>query len=140
MRGWSKSLKFLGIPLAVAAWSCVDQTSGPRDVGTASFGRGGNGNGAPSGAHYNLNIIGVPKDKTASMDDNNGHRIFVQLYGGESASSLDGKLFREISRKNKIFLQPAPAGESFNVLDANATDANGAQFQLPADVSATWHV
>ncbi len=28
----------------------------------------GTGNGAPSGAHYNLNIIGVPKNKTATMD------------------------------------------------------------------------
>ena len=25
------------------------------------------GNGAPSGTHYNLNIIGVPKDKTADL-------------------------------------------------------------------------
>jgi hypothetical protein len=70
----------------------------------------------------------------------NGRRIFVQLNGGENASSLDGKLFRDISRINKIFLQPAPAGESFNVLDANATDANGAAFQLPADVSSSWTV
>ena len=73
------------------------------------------GNGAPSGAHYNLNIIGVPKDKTASMTTGDGHRIFVQLWGGEDAVSLQ-------------------------VLDANATDANGALFQLPADVSATWTV
>src|SRR2546422_3994253 len=28
------------------------------------------GNGAPSGSHYNLNIIGVPKDKTAPMTNN----------------------------------------------------------------------
>ena len=41
------------------------------------------GNGAPSGSHYNLNIIGVSHDKTAAMDDNNGHRIFVQLWGGQ---------------------------------------------------------
>jgi hypothetical protein len=35
---------------------------------------------------------------------------------------------------------PAPAGESFSVLDANATDSNGALFQLPADVSTSWTV
>ena len=70
------------------------------------------GNGAPSGAHYNLNIIGVPKDKTATMDDNNGHRIFVKLEGN-----------------SKIFLRE---GEEFNVLDANGTDGNGARFELPA--------
>ena len=98
------------------------------------------GNGAPSGSHYNLNIIGVPKDKTAPMTGNDGHRIFVQLNGGEAAASLNGKLASQLIKTNKIFLQPAPAGESFLVLDANATDANGALFQLPADVSTTWTV
>ncbi len=72
---------------------------------------GETGNGAPSGPHYNLNIIGVPKDKTASMDDNSGHRIFVSLF-----------------RKTKIGLAE---GESFAVLDANGTDGDGAKFQLP---------
>ena len=68
------------------------------------------GNGAPSGPHYNLNIIGVPKDKTADMTGNKGHRIFVPENGGA-----------------KIWLSP---GE-FQVLDANGTDSNGAAFQLP---------
>ncbi len=70
----------------------------------------GTGNGAPSGAHYNLNIIGVPKDKNPSMD-NNGHRIFVPLEG-----------------KTNIWLKEGP---DFGVLDANGTDSNGASFQLP---------
>jgi hypothetical protein len=98
------------------------------------------GNGAPSGSHFNLNIIGVPKDKTAAMTGNDGRRIFVQLNGGEDAASLNGKLANQLTKINKISLQPAPAGESFQVLDANATDANGALFQLPADVSTTWTV
>lgn len=98
------------------------------------------GNGAPSGSHYNLNIIGVPKDKTATMTGNDGHRIFVQLNGGDAASSLNGKTLSEISKVNKIFLKPAPVGESFAVLDANATDSNGALFQLPADVATTYTV
>lgn len=98
------------------------------------------GNGAPSGTHFNLNIIGVPKDKTADMNNNDGHRIFVQLNGGEDATSLDGKLFSSLTKVNKIFLAPAPAGQSFQVLDANATNADGATFQLPADVSTTWTV
>lgn len=71
----------------------------------------GTGNGAPSGPHYNLNIIGVPKDKTAPMDSNNGGRIFVPLYG-----------------KTTIGLREGP---TYQVLDANGTDANGAAFQLP---------
>ena len=98
------------------------------------------GNGAPNGTHYNLNIIGVPKDKTADMNNNDGHRIFVQLTGGDAAGTLNGKLFNEITKVNKIFLTPAPVGESFQVLDANATDTTGAVFQLPPDVSTTWTV
>lgn len=67
------------------------------------------GNGAPSGSHYNLNIIGVPKNKKADMSSNQGHRIFVPL-----------------DRKSKILL-----GEGdFQVLDANGTDGE-AKFQLP---------
>jgi hypothetical protein len=69
------------------------------------------GNGAPSGAHYNLNIIGVPKGKSATMDDNSGHRIFVNL-----------------DRRSKVMLRE---GEEFRVVDANGTDGNGAKFELP---------
>lgn len=69
------------------------------------------GNGAPNGQHFNLNLIGVSKEKSASMDNNNGHRIFVKLWG-----------------KTKIMLAE---GEDFQVLDANGTDGNGAAFELP---------
>ncbi|HEX4924469.1 MAG TPA: hypothetical protein VFV50_10300, partial [Bdellovibrionales bacterium] len=68
-------------------------------------------NGAPSGAHYNLNIIGVPKGKTADMTGSQGHTIFVP----DSGSS-------------KINLKE---GSNFEVLDRNGTDGNGASFQLP---------
>ena len=99
------------------------------------------GNGAPSGTHYNLNIIGVPKDKTAAMNDNNGHRIFVQLFGGQPVVDISGKDFATLSKVNKIMLTPDTAiPGTFNVLDANATDSNGALFQLPLDVSAKWTV
>src|SRR5919109_3427529 len=67
-------------------------------------------NGAPTGAHYNLNIIGVPKYKTADMTGDNGHRIFVPLWGSP-----------------KIMLTEGP---DFLVLDANGTDGE-ASFQLP---------
>ena len=67
------------------------------------------GNGSPSGAHYNLNIIGVPKGKTADMTGDNGHRIFVSLTG-----------------KTNILLSQG----DFQVLDANGTDGS-ASFQLP---------
>ncbi len=67
------------------------------------------GSGAPSGSHYNLNIIGVPKDKTADMTGSKGHRIFVPLVGGCQIRLLEGV---------------------FEVLDANCTDGQS-QFQLP---------
>lgn len=67
-------------------------------------------NGAPNGAHFNLNIIGVPKAKSASLSGSNGHVIFVSLEG-----------------KSKILLAE---GADFQVLDANGTDGS-AKFQLP---------
>lgn len=67
------------------------------------------GNGAPSGAHYNLNIIGVPKGKTADMTGSNGHRIFVPLFGNCKINLSIG---------------------DFQVLDGNCTDGPSA-FQLP---------
>jgi len=68
------------------------------------------GNGTPSGAHYNLNIIGVPKNKSADMTNDNGHRIFVSLW-----------------TNTKILLYE---GEDYQVLDANGTNGSAA-FQLP---------
>ena len=68
------------------------------------------GNGAPSGSHYNLNLIGVPKNKSASLSGGDGHRIFVPLAGS-----------------TKIMLSEG----DFQVLDANGTDGQAA-FQLPS--------
>lgn len=84
------------------------------------------------GHDYQLNIIGVPKDKTADMDNNNGRRIFVRLNGGETVTNpggkwKEGKSWDDLDKINKILLQPG----DFQVLDANATDDDGALFQLP---------
>jgi hypothetical protein len=76
------------------------------------------GNGAPNGAHYNLNIIGVPKGKTADMTGNNGHRIFVPL-------GKDG-----VTAGTKIYLIESEEPDEFAVLDANGTDGR-AEFMLP---------
>ncbi len=77
------------------------------------------GNSAPTGSHYNLNIIGVPKAKTADMTNDNGHRIFVNL-GSKTADPVN----------TKILLSQSTDG-TFRVLDANGTDGK-ASFQLPA--------
>jgi hypothetical protein len=85
---------------------------------TLGFATGGHaGNGAPNGPHYNLNIIGVPKEKTALMKDDGltgqyGRAIFVKEDG-----------------TSKIMLSQ---GTDFQVLDKNGTDPDGAAFQLPA--------
>src|SRR6478672_10536975 len=69
--------------------ACSESTSPePTQVIRPSFGAGTTGNGAPSGAHYTLNIIGVPKDKSPDFSGGNGHRIFVDLgKTGEAANT-----------------------------------------------------
>src|SRR5713101_1349738 len=44
-----------------------------------------NGNGAPNGAHYNLNIIGVEDPKNDPMTGSDRHTIFVALGSRKSA-------------------------------------------------------
>src|SRR5215831_14480046 len=68
------------------------------------------GNGAPSGSHYNLNIICVPKGKTADMTGTQGHTIFVSCEGTSKINLIEGA--------------------DFEVLDRNGTDGS-ASFQLP---------
>jgi hypothetical protein len=68
------------------------------------------GNGAPSGSHYNLNIIGVENPKTADMDGSNRHVIFVPLRGNCQINLAEG---------------------AYNVADGNCFDGDGAQFYLP---------
>ncbi len=69
---------------------------------------GGNGNGAPSGPHYNLNLIGLAKGGSASAESN-GHVVFVPLWGN-----------------CKIELQMG----DYKVVDPNCLEGN-ARFQLP---------
>lgn len=87
----------------------VSTTGAAASVSSGTEGGPSGKTGAPSGAHYTLNLIGVPKGKTASMTGNLGHRIFVPLNG-----------------KTKLLLSEG----DFQVLDANATDGSGS-FQLP---------
>jgi hypothetical protein len=102
----------LGALLGVAALSVAviacgeDTTTSPQMDVTPAF---GNGNGAPTGAHFNLNLIGVPKNKTADMTGDNGRRIFVPLHGNTKILLYEG---------------------DFAVGDANGTDGT-ASFYLP---------
>jgi len=62
----------------------------------------GNGNNAPTGKHYNLNIIGVPNQKNTNFDGGNGSRIFI-LRTGTTSFYVNG-------------------GNSYQVLDHDGTD------------------
>src|SRR5213594_178150 len=76
------------------------------------------GNNAPSGPHYNLNIIGVSHDKSANPNWASGNVIFVDLGS------------RDAGVTTKILLSQAAAGV-FEVIDKNGTDGE-ASFALPA--------
>ena len=134
--------------------ACAETPSAPgtpvRNPGVASRTLG---NGFPSGGQdYQLNIIGVPKDKTANMDNNDGHRIFVQLYSDNVVTSPGGKNDQLAkggnNDQNHIYLCNSTNGENdvvdprcdtwrlanpdqFGVIDANATDGDGAIFGIP---------
>ena len=99
------SVSRMGLCAALATLA-IGATTAPALAGNSQT-----GNGAPSGAHYTLNIIGVSQDKTADMDGNNGSRIFVPLWGNARIGLSEG---------------------DFGVLDANGTDSDGAAFQLPS--------
>jgi|GEM_PF-4529027 len=77
----------------------------------AAAGQTETGNGCPSGAHYNLNLIGMAHaknvDPNAVADD--GHRIFVQLGSKDSAATTKISLVQ---------------GEDFAVLDYDGTDGS----------------
>jgi hypothetical protein len=87
------------------------------------------GNGAPSGGHYNLNIIGVENPKNSTLTGSDRHTIFVALGSKGTTNS-------------KIYLTPG----AFQVCDGNAFDAaydcsgaqvqsQGAVFQLPCNTN-----
>ena len=78
---------------------------------TSAAGYAQKGNGAPNGQHYSLNIIGVANPKNADMTGSQGHTIFVPLVG-----------------KTNIWLTES---STFQVLDRNGTDQDGARFALP---------
>ena len=83
-----------------------------------------NGNGAPSGSHYSLNIVGVPHAKNSNPDWASGHVIFVNLGT------------KNVTVTTKILLSQSAEAGVFDVLDKNGTDGE-ASFSLPAPGSYT---
>lgn len=105
-------------------------------VATPALAQQATGNGAISGGHYNLNIIGVEKGKTVEMTNSNRHTIFVRL----------GTKALEDAVTTRIYLTPGP---EFKVCDGNGFDAatdclgndvsrdaiGGAVFMLPCNTN-----
>lgn len=110
-----RKLLVLGLVLLVAAAFTVPAVSAVKPTDDD-----GNyvGNFAPSGPHYNLNLIGVKEDKWSETGDEltngNGHVIFVKMGKNERVTT-------------KIYLKE---GDDFAVLDRDGTDGS-AYFQLP---------
>ncbi len=150
MRGYKVLAIGLSAVVALTFAACDDKPTEPEQQ--AQFKPDKLGNGYPATQFdYKLNIIGVPRDKTADMDNNNGRRIFVQLFGGGEVTD-PGRKNNQLKGKdeNKIYLCNSTNGENdynkdercndwntsnpdrdFGVIDANATDSNGALFALP---------
>ena len=85
----------------------------------------GQGNGAPAGPHYNLNIIGVENPKKSTMTGSNRHTIFMPLYTqGKGVKSVTydpvtGERIAGMEIEGQIWLVP---GEDFRVCDGNGFD------------------
>jgi hypothetical protein len=110
--------------LALAALAGCSDNDAISPGESPSLGVSETGSGAPSGAHYTLNIIGVEKGKSVNMDQAAGHVIFVAL-GSKTGEAVT----------SKIYLKESTDG-SFGVLDKNGTDGR-AEFLLPAPEGGT---
>jgi hypothetical protein len=141
------------VAATIFAVACSDSPAAPTKARSLAGPSRTLGNGFPQGGQdYRLNIIGVPKDKTADMDSNNGRRIFVQLESDNVVTSPGGKN-NQLAKgggndQNHIYLCNSTNGENdvndprcdawratnagqFGVIDANATDGDGAIFGIP---------
>ena len=149
MRGFKALAAVLVTILAFTLVSC----DGQNPLAEAGSTLSAKGNNFPDGSHdYNLHIIGVPQDKSADMDNNNGRRIFVRLDsdGGNTVTDPGGKN-NHLAKgggddQNHIFLCNSTNDEGdstdqrcadygnpddWGVIDANATDGDGALLAVP---------
>src|SRR5947207_16019333 len=110
MKSQTRAIGALSIALLLGLAGCASQVSSDesatQDENAAAL-KSVTGNGGPSGAHYELEIIGMSNPKSATITS--GNRIFVPMYGSCRINLSEG---------------------SFDVLDGNCTDGTSA-FQLP---------
>src|SRR3989441_8598484 len=108
--GFMRTTFYLAAVLAAAT---------PAATAVAAAQQATTGNGAPSGTHFNLNIIGVSHDQKANANMASGNVIFVGLGT------------RDASVTTKILLSQSAASGVFAVIDKDGTDGEAA-FSLPA--------
>ena len=91
--------------------------------------QGVTGNGAPSGPHFELGIIGVSNPKTQPLTGGDRHTIFVGLGTKDQSANTN------------IYLTQGPFavcdGNGFDVAvdcNGNTVASSGAVFQLPCDL------
>ena len=102
-----RSVKASCIALALCITGCMVGDENPWVQHEIDLANAATGNGAPSGAHYNLNLIGV--NNTLTQSNSGGNVIHVPLQGSCQVNLTQG---------------------SYQVLDDNCTDGSSA-FQLP---------
>ncbi len=99
------------------------------------------GNGAPSGPHYNLNLLGKDNCPGGDMIGSDRHTIFVKLnFSDADANNILGDNpgnYVTLDKTNKIFLS---SGTDFQVTDGNACNKGGAAFTLPANIATAWNI
>ena len=115
---------------------------------TLSYGITMAGTGLPiTGKHYNINIIGHPKNvECISGDDSNGRAIMVPLRNVGGTSNLvcqagpnpdQQTVFVDDEYPTWVTQEPAGAkiyfvpGDHFEIMDRDACDSNGAKIMVP---------
>jgi hypothetical protein len=99
--------------LVASVAACGEQATSPE--GQIALSQAETGNGAPSGPHFNLNVIGVDKGHDKEMSPNGRHTIFVKLWGKCDIGLTEG---------------------DYQVLDWSCLDGDRAEFQLPNPADA----
>src|SRR5262245_18576936 len=94
------------------------------------------GNGAPNGAHYNLNLLGKDTCPGDDLKNTNRHTIMVKLNFTDATPTTTSTAV--LDKTNKIFLTQTPLDvtrfqDKFLVMDGNACDSDGALFMLPSN-------
>ena len=85
---------------------------------------------------YSLEVIAHDTCPTGTFDNSNRRSIAVQADFSKIASNQD---LNTLTKVNSIFLTPSTDG-TFQVLDGNACNSNGALVQLPQTVSSLYEV